>query len=244
VNIRQVLLKNIDVLYCDKLLKVNVPSQKFICVIDFINDIDEDAPGNKVQLLDTHLEVFLIKKQRGVLWEKIQLEGTKQELVQRRQGVLEEYNLRQAAKAKLSKDAILRQDKAAVDEGMKVDAYKRRTLEEKKKDERNEEENQMYRELDALKEKDKEIKSTVQQPVEQPLYAKEKIVLPSREPTKPKNKNIFADDDYEEEVKEAPKFVAPPPKSDSCTVEEITDEQAVEITEQETRAPVPMPEVR
>jgi len=40
----------VDVFYCDRLVKVNVPSQKFVCVIDLENEIDETAKENKVQL--------------------------------------------------------------------------------------------------------------------------------------------------------------------------------------------------
>lgn len=59
--VRNVLLKNIEILYTDLVLKVNVTSINYVQVIDFPHEIDFTNPGNKVQLTDTNLEVFLIK---------------------------------------------------------------------------------------------------------------------------------------------------------------------------------------
>ncbi len=59
--VRNVLLKNIEVVYTDLVLKVNVRSLNYIQVIDFPFEVEFENPLNKVQLTDSNLEVFLIK---------------------------------------------------------------------------------------------------------------------------------------------------------------------------------------
>jgi len=65
-----VLLKNVDVFYCDRLVKVNVKQQKFVCLVDLEHEIDEEAKENKVQLLESHLEIYLRKKEVG-MWQHV-----------------------------------------------------------------------------------------------------------------------------------------------------------------------------
>lgn len=45
---RNVLLKNVDVLFTSQFIKVNVPSIKYFAVIDFANEIDSDSQKNRV----------------------------------------------------------------------------------------------------------------------------------------------------------------------------------------------------
>ena len=59
------LLKNIDILYTDNFVKVNVPSIKYISIIDFPHAIDYENPKNRVQLRDESLDVHLIKAEAG-----------------------------------------------------------------------------------------------------------------------------------------------------------------------------------
>lgn len=80
--LKNVLLKNIDVLYTDLFLKINASSIKYFSIIDFPLEIDYESPKNKIQLLDERLEVFLIKKDHTTLWEKIQIDTlSKEELI-------------------------------------------------------------------------------------------------------------------------------------------------------------------
>jgi len=46
--VKNVLLKNIEVLYSDLCLKVNVPKINYVEVIDFPNDIEFDSALNKI----------------------------------------------------------------------------------------------------------------------------------------------------------------------------------------------------
>ena len=59
---KNVLLKNVEVIFSDLCLKVNVPKINYIEVIDFPFEVEFDNSLNKVQLTDVSLEVFLVKK--------------------------------------------------------------------------------------------------------------------------------------------------------------------------------------
>ena len=67
--IKNVLLKNIDVLITSTFLKVNAPSIHYICVIDFAQSIDHEHPQTKVTLLDEKLEVILFKAEPLGHWD-------------------------------------------------------------------------------------------------------------------------------------------------------------------------------
>lgn len=69
--VKNVLLKNVDILYTDSFVKVNVPSLKYVCIIDFPHLIDYENPKNRVLLHDENLEVFLIKSEKTALWESV-----------------------------------------------------------------------------------------------------------------------------------------------------------------------------
>jgi hypothetical protein len=60
--VKNVLLKNVEVLYSDLCLKVNAPKINYVEVIDFPAEVEFDSSLNKVQLTDVSLEIFLIKK--------------------------------------------------------------------------------------------------------------------------------------------------------------------------------------
>ena len=84
--VRNVNRKEIDVLYAELCLKVNVTKIRFIQIIDFPFPIDFTSVQNKVQLTDDSLEVFLMKKDINVApWPELQLSGLNQkELTERR----------------------------------------------------------------------------------------------------------------------------------------------------------------
>jgi hypothetical protein len=89
--VRNVLLKNIELMYTDLVLKVNVTSINYVQVIDFPHEIDYTSTGNKMQLTDTHLEVFLMK-QVPQQWTELQYSGLRgAELTARRQESLSRY---------------------------------------------------------------------------------------------------------------------------------------------------------
>lgn len=73
------LRKDVDVLYFEYGLKVNVPAIRYIQIIDFPFPIDFSSKSNRVQLTDDSLEVFLIKKDNNVApWPELQLSGLSQ----------------------------------------------------------------------------------------------------------------------------------------------------------------------
>ncbi len=82
--VKNVLLKNVEVIFSDLCLKVNVPKINYIEVIDFPFEVEFDSSLNKVQLTDVSLEVFLVKKVPEQ-WSELQFSGLKgPELTKRR----------------------------------------------------------------------------------------------------------------------------------------------------------------
>lgn len=84
--LKNVPLKNIDVLYTPEFIKINAPSVKYITYVDFPGaGVDSDNPRNRIQLLDNSLDVFLIKAEHGNHWDKLQVDDmTREELIKRR----------------------------------------------------------------------------------------------------------------------------------------------------------------
>jgi hypothetical protein len=71
--IKNVLLKQIDILYTDLMLKINARSIKYLSIIDFKYKIDYLNPKNRVQLIDNKLEVFLKKATPGAKWNELEI---------------------------------------------------------------------------------------------------------------------------------------------------------------------------
>jgi hypothetical protein len=81
--VRNVLLKNIDVLITKDFLKVNAPSIKYIQVIDFALPVNPEHPSTKVTLHDDKLEINLFKlgteTETPKLWDHVQAFGLSKE---------------------------------------------------------------------------------------------------------------------------------------------------------------------
>ena len=60
-SVRNVLMKNIDFAICDNYVKINISSDKYFQSVDLAHEIRFEDPKNRVNLLDTHLEMYLIK---------------------------------------------------------------------------------------------------------------------------------------------------------------------------------------
>jgi hypothetical protein len=85
-------MKNVDIVYSDVMLKVNVAKIRYVKIIDLLYEIEWEDTRNKVQLHDESLEVLLIKKEPGLSWPTLALEGkTKEELMERRDDSLKRY---------------------------------------------------------------------------------------------------------------------------------------------------------
>jgi len=91
--LKNVLLKNIDVLITRDFIKVNAPSIRYICVIDLASTIDYEHPSSKVTLLDERLEIVVFKPQTDHrLWESVMMQGlSKDEIRLRREASLAQY---------------------------------------------------------------------------------------------------------------------------------------------------------
>ena len=115
--LKNVLMKNIDVLISRDFLKVNASTIRYICVIDFAHPIDYEHPSTKVTLMDERLEVNLYKPaDANKLWDHILVFGlTKEELRLRREKSLADYYAREDEKLKQAKEIKIAQDKHSID---------------------------------------------------------------------------------------------------------------------------------
>jgi len=153
LNIRNVSMKNIDVVYTDLVLKVNVASIRFFCAIDFPHEIDFTNPANKVQQLDDSLEVFLVKDVPQQ-WSEIQLSSlSNEELTVRRNDSLKRYYEFQEQEYKKTADLAYKHDSIAINKQMKVETYQRDYLENKKKEIHTAESRELEKELRTMEQK-------------------------------------------------------------------------------------------
>ena len=101
IPIKNVLLKNIDIFYTECMLKINATSIKFINIIDFTHQVDYEHPKNRVQLLDNRLEVFLMKKQDGVTWDSLEIQGlSRKQVMDRRNKSISDYYVKKEEERK------------------------------------------------------------------------------------------------------------------------------------------------
>ena len=134
--VRNVSRRDVDVLYAELVLKVNVMKQRYVQVIDFPFPIDYANPLNKVQLTDDSLEIFLIKKDNNTgPWTELQLSGlNKTELEERRNRSLEEYYVWQESERKKARELTYEMDHEATRQAMAVDSFQRDKIEKTKQD--------------------------------------------------------------------------------------------------------------
>ena len=146
--------RDVDVLWAEYVLKVNVPPLRYIQIIDFPFPIDFTSQQNKVQLTDESLEVFLMKKDTNVApWSELQLSGLNQkELQDRRNRSLDEYYEWQEAERKKARDLTYEMDHEATRKMMQVESFQRDTIEATKKEIHDKETDILQGELDKLEE--------------------------------------------------------------------------------------------
>lgn len=59
--LKNVLMKHIEVVYTDLVLKVNARVLSYVQIVDFPHEIDFENPTNRTQLTEQGLEIFLNK---------------------------------------------------------------------------------------------------------------------------------------------------------------------------------------
>lgn len=147
--LRNVLMKNVDILYSDVMLKVNVAKIRYVKIIDLLHEIEWEDSRNKVQLHDESLEVLLIKKEPGVTWATLNLEGkTKEELMARRDESLKRYYKCKEDRYKQAQHRGYELDKLTVGQQMKVESHQRKHIKNTKKALQDEAEEEMYNDLE------------------------------------------------------------------------------------------------
>ena len=225
--LKNVLMKNIDVLITKDFIKVNASSIRYICVIDFANPIDHEHPATKVTLMDERLEVNLYKPADAhKIWDHIQVYGlTKEELRLRREQALAANYAREDEKMKQAKDLKLAQDKHSIDQQMKIEGYQRKQIKAKKEEEKKQTESELFRDLDEMEhrnhllmEQKQEAQKARQETVQKQVEKREQIMNGKainasqsmidrdiyKEATEEKPKNVSGDIWDDEEVETLP----------------------------------------
>ena len=150
--VRNVSLKQINVQWTDLCLKVNVPTIRYIQIIDFPFPVDFTNSRNRVQLLDTSLEVYLVKKDLNTeLWSEVQLTGlNNKELTERRNESIKRYDEYQKTLAKTTTSLTWEMDRLATTQQMQVEKHSREFLENTKKEIHQQAQNELQEELDKM----------------------------------------------------------------------------------------------
>jgi DNA helicase IV len=80
-----VVMKQIDIMFTDHLVKINAQSIKHFVAVDTLYEIDHKNPKTRAQLLDGRLDIYVIKKVAGRSWPTLEVQDlTKPELMKRR----------------------------------------------------------------------------------------------------------------------------------------------------------------
>ena len=158
--VKNVLLKHCEVVYSDLCMKANVRSINYVQVIDFPHEIDFDSPLNKVQLTDTTLDVFLLKKVPEH-WDELQYTGLKGPmLTQRRNESLQRLYDHQKTKHEQTQKRVYELDSHVVKNQMKVEAHQREHIQNEKDRQKREFEDELDRDLQSIEGKHQKISQT------------------------------------------------------------------------------------
>ena len=153
-----VLMKNMDIMFADHLVKVNAHSIKYFAAVDFLHEIDHKNPKTRAQHLDGRLDIYVIKKVAGRSWPTLEVQGlTKQELMKRRNECVDRFYAEQTALAKTAHDNKLAQEKKVIDEQMYVERHERKTISGAKKKQLNDRRDELFADLEDVNAKDKEL---------------------------------------------------------------------------------------
>ena len=121
--LKNVLMKHIEVVYTDLVLKVNARSISYVQIVDFPHEIDFENPTNRTQLTEQGLEIFL-NKQVPQTWTELQFSGLKgAELTARRQASLDRYYELQKQKYKETQSKVYELDGVTVKQQMKAESF-------------------------------------------------------------------------------------------------------------------------
>lgn len=115
-----------------------------------MHEIDHRNPKNRVSLLDTRLEVYLVKKQQGIKWDSLEPALSRKELFDRRQASVARYDAEEKIREEAAVKTKNRMEKEVVDEQIKVDAHKRNTIEGAKKSELKKAQDVIFKDIDDI----------------------------------------------------------------------------------------------
>jgi hypothetical protein len=148
-GVRTVLMKDVDIFLSDIYVKVNVTTRNYFVVLDLLHEIDFEHKKTKVQLGDEGLELYLFKLEVGE-WTNLIKRDSKENLKRRREDAVERFNDRQKELLEAADKAKRVLDKTAVEEQMAVESHQRKEIKNKKKAEKQEAEDDLYRDIEQI----------------------------------------------------------------------------------------------
>ena len=188
--VKNVLMKHVEVLYTDLVLKVNVPKIKYVQVIDFPFAIEFESLSNKVTLTDDCLEIYLMKV-IPEQWSELQFTGISgPELTLRRNDSLDQYYALQAEKKKAAIQKTYDLDKHVIQSQMKVETHQRDMINSKRQEQKSEFEKDLSDDLAKMESSNKVVEKQKQENLR--LHEGE------RYKSNTKNTSMFDDEDIEE----------------------------------------------
>ena len=139
-------MKNVQFFLSDLILKVTSKQKKTSQIIDFSHEVDYLSPENKFTLIDGKIIATIKKKDIGQQWEGLVVEDlAREEILERRKGSEARYssNIKEAEEVK---DKLRTQyDRLATKRVMEFEEVQNKNLENKKKIEKEEALNQVFR---------------------------------------------------------------------------------------------------
>lgn len=161
-----VLMKQIDIMFADHLVKVNASTIKYFAAVDFLHEIDHKNAKTRAQHLDGRLDIYVIKKVAGRSWPTLEVQDlTKQELMKRRNESVDRYYKEEAALAKQASSNKLAQEKKVIDEQMYVERHERKTISHAKKKQLNDRRDELFADLDEVNAKDAQLSNHTKEDV-------------------------------------------------------------------------------
>lgn len=149
--VRHVLASDVHVEYFDNFVKVNVRKNNYVEVVDFPRNLDFQNGKNSAQLLDNCLEVLVMKDAaEQEMWETIKVEGSRGELIKRREVAMQRKQDFEAQQYKAAEAQKHELDRVSVKKQMEVESFQRKQIKEKKKVEKDAAVNEMQADLDEI----------------------------------------------------------------------------------------------
>lgn len=133
--------KKVDYVITECYVKLNIPEMKRICFIDLADFVDI----NKCKMIiEENKILFLLTKVSEGLWKELNFKGTKEEVKERRKKAEEKYNEKIKLERETAEKTKRELEKFVTEQSIKIDDAKRELIREKKSEEKNQAEKELY----------------------------------------------------------------------------------------------------